>query len=113
MEDPTFATLNAILAEIRIIEGVKGYILRNETSATIDLNEQDKIVNYAYLASQIMDSSQTITQLFPIGNLENIIVEGKNIKVLCVDKGGNKINVFMEKNTNHKDIIEKINLITE
>jgi hypothetical protein len=34
-----------------------GYVLRSETSAIIDLTEQDKIIDYAILSSQISESS--------------------------------------------------------
>lgn len=107
-ENSAFANLSASLAEIRKLKGVIGYILRSNTSAIIDLNEQDKIIEYAVLSSQMHDSSQEITKQFNLGETESILVEGKNVKVLCMSIGKNKISVFMEKSATHAWIIKRI-----
>jgi predicted regulator of Ras-like GTPase activity (Roadblock/LC7/MglB family) len=107
-ENPAFENLSAQLAEIRKINGVVGYILRSATSATIDLKEPGKIVEYAILSSQVLDSSKEISDLFEIGDVENILVEGKDIKVLCMTIGENKISIFMEKTVDHADILNRI-----
>lgn len=107
-ENQAFENLSAQLAEIRKCNGVVGYILRSATSATIDLKEPEKIVEYAILSSQVLDSSHEISELFDIGNVENILVEGKNIKALCMTIGENKISIFMEKTVDHADILNRI-----
>jgi predicted regulator of Ras-like GTPase activity (Roadblock/LC7/MglB family) len=107
-ENSGFASLSASLTEIRKLKGVIGYILRSNTSAIIDLNEQDKIIEYAVLSSQMHDSSQEITKQFNLGETESILVEGKNVKVLCMSIGENKISVFMEKSATHAWIIKRI-----
>ena len=63
-EDQTFKDLNDKLAKIRKNKGVIGYIIRNASSATIDLKESEKIVEYAIFSSQVLDSSQEIANLF-------------------------------------------------
>ena len=107
-ENQAFENLSAQLAEIRKCNGVVGYILRSATSATIDLKEPGKIVEYAILSSQVLESSHEISELFDIGNVENILVEGKNIKALCMTIGENKISIFMEKTVDHADILNRI-----
>ncbi len=107
-ENSAFANLSASLTEIRKLKGVIGYILRSNTSAIIDLNEQDKIIEYAVLSSQMHDSSQEITKQFNLGETESILVEGENVKVLCMSIGENKISVFMEKSATHAWIIKRI-----
>jgi len=107
-ENSGFASLSASLAEIRKLKGVIGYILRSNTSAIIDLNEQDKIIEYAVLSTQMHDSSQEIAKQFNLGETEIILVEGKNVKVLCMSIGENKISVFMEKSATHAWIIKRI-----
>ncbi|MGD0070039.1 MAG: roadblock/LC7 domain-containing protein [Candidatus Bathyarchaeia archaeon] len=107
-ENSGFASLSASLAEIRKLKGVIGYILRSNTSAIIDLNEQDKIIEYAVLSTQMHDSSQEIAKQFNLGETESILVEGKNVKVLCMSIGENKISVFMEKSATHAWIIKRI-----
>ncbi|UCF45464.1 MAG: roadblock/LC7 domain-containing protein [Candidatus Bathyarchaeota archaeon] len=107
-EDPVFTDLNKNLAEIRKVKGVVGYILRSTTSATIDLKEPEKIFEYAMLSSQMLDSSREISDLFNLGDVENILIEGKETKTLCMVIGENKISIFMEKNADHADILKRV-----
>jgi len=107
-ENQAFENLSAQLAEIRKCNGVVGYILRSATSATIDLKEPEKIVEYAILSSQVLDSSHEISELFDIGDVQSILVEGKDIKALCMTIGENKISIFMEKTVDHADILNRI-----
>jgi predicted regulator of Ras-like GTPase activity (Roadblock/LC7/MglB family) len=107
-EDQVFTDLSKNLAEIRKAEGVIGYILRSTTAATIDLKEPEKIVEYAILSSQVLDSSREISGLFELGDVENILIEGKEIKALCLVIGENKISIFMEKNADHADILKRV-----
>jgi predicted regulator of Ras-like GTPase activity (Roadblock/LC7/MglB family) len=105
-----FASLTASLTEIRKLKGVLGYILRSDTSAIIDLNDQDKIIEYAILSSQMLDSSQAIAKQFNLGETESILLEGENVKMLCMTVGENRISVFMEKAAIHAWIIKRIML---
>jgi len=107
-EDQTFTNLRTSLAEINKCEGVLGYILRNATSATIDLKDPAKLVEYAILSSQALDSNQEISELFNIGEIENVLIEGKDTKALCMAIGENKVSIFMEKNTDHADILKRV-----
>ena len=107
-EDQTFKDLNEKLAKIRKNKGVIGYILRNTTSATIDLKEPEKIVEYAIFSSQVLDSSQEISDLLETGDVENVLIEGKENKVLCMKIDGNKISIFMEKDADDADIQKQI-----
>ena len=107
-EDQTFTELSSKLAEIRKDHDVIGYIIRNATSATIDLKEPEKIVEYALFSSQVLDSSQEISELYDLGNTESILVEGKQNNALCMNLDGNKISIFMEKDADHADILKRI-----
>jgi predicted regulator of Ras-like GTPase activity (Roadblock/LC7/MglB family) len=107
-ENSAFASLSASLAEIRKLKGVIGYILRSNTSAILYLTEPDKITQKAILSSQIHDSCQKIGKQFNLGEMESVLVEGENVKVLCMSIGENKISVFMEKNATHLWIIKRI-----
>jgi predicted regulator of Ras-like GTPase activity (Roadblock/LC7/MglB family) len=107
-EDQVFTDLSKNLAEIRKAEGVVGYILRSTTAATIDLKEPEKLIEYAILSSQILDSSREISELFELGNVESTLIEGKEIKALCLVIGENKISIFMEKNADHADILKRV-----
>ena len=107
-EDKTFTDLSSKLAEIRKDKSVIGYIIRNATSATIDLKEPEKIVEYAIFSSQVLDSSQEISDLLETGDVKNVLIEGKDSKALCMNIEGNKISIFMEKDADQADILNKI-----
>ena len=107
-EDQAFTDLSKNLAEIRKAEGVVGYILRSTTAATIDLKEPEKLVEYAIFSSQVLDSSREISELFELGDIESTLIESKEIKVLCLVIGENKISIFMEKNADHADILKRV-----
>jgi len=107
-EKKAFTTLSSNLAEIRKDKSVIGYIIRNATSATIDLKEPEKIVKYAIFSSQVLDSSLEISDLFKIGNLESILIEGKENNVLCMIIDGNKISIFIEKDGDHSEILKRV-----
>ena len=107
-EDQIFKDLNDKLAKIRKNKGVIGYIIRNASSATIDLKESEKIVEYAIFSSQVLDSSQEIANLFEKGDVKNVLIEGKENKVLCINIDENKISIFMEKDADHAGILKRI-----
>ena len=107
-EDSAFASLSASLAEIRKLDGVIGYILRSNTSAMLDLAELDKISEYAALTYQLNESSLEIARQLNVTEVESVLVEGGNLKVLFMRIGENKISVFMEKSASHSAIIKRI-----
>ena len=100
--------LRARLDEIKAYDGVIGYILRNSTSAAIDLKDPTKIIDYAILSSSALDASQKMSELFNLGEVKDIIVEGKDVKVLSLTVDENKISVFMEKNADCGKILKKL-----
>lgn len=100
--------LLATLQEIRKSDKVVAFILRSDTRATVYLKDNEEIAKYAILSSQMFNSSEHILELFDIGNTENILIEGKNIKVLCINLGNKTLSIFMEKNADHTEILNKI-----
>lgn len=109
-ENSAFAKLSSSLAEIRKLKGVLGYILRSNTSAIVDLNESDKIIDYAVLSSEMNESCFEITKQFNLGESEFMLIEGANVKVLCMIIGENKVSIFLEKSVNPAWIIKRIQL---
>ena len=112
-EDPDYTNLLGILQGIRRNPYVHGYILKGDTKATVDLNDQAKIMEYAMLSSQAFESAETLAATFKLGAPENIVIEGKDLKVLCVDMGQNRISLFMEKGTDHAEFLEAFTPKTE
>ncbi len=107
-DDSVFTDLAASLAEIRKLDGVRGYILRSDTSAIIDLSEQEKIIDYAILSSQIEESCSEMAKQFNLTDIESVMAEGKTIKVLCMNRSENRVCVFMDKKAPHDSVIKRI-----
>ena len=96
------------LEEIKTNEDVIGYIRRNYTSATIDLKDPAKIIDYALLSSSAFDVSEKLSEEFQLGEVKNVIVEGKDAKMLSLTVEENKTSVFMHKGADHKKVLKKI-----
>ncbi len=107
-ETAAFANLSASLTEIRKLKGVVGYILRSDTSAIVDLSEQAKISQYALLSSEIHKSSVRLSKQFSLGHVESVLVEGKDLKVLCMGLGENKVSIFLEQMASYAWIVKRI-----
>jgi hypothetical protein len=75
-----------------------GYIIRDETSAKINIAEADKIMEYAMLNSQMIETAEIIGKLFGQSKIDNVLVEGKKVKANCKIDGENKTCVFLNKN---------------
>jgi predicted regulator of Ras-like GTPase activity (Roadblock/LC7/MglB family) len=102
--------IRTTLDEIKTLDGIIGYILRNETSAAIDLKDPSKIVDYAILSSSALDSIEDLVELFDLGNAKGIVIEGKDVKMVSVIAGANRVSVFMEKNADSERILKKLHI---
>jgi len=89
--------LRARLDEIRGYEGVIGYILRNSHTASIDLKDPARIIDYAMLSSSAIAASEEFSDLFNVGDVKSIVVEGKNVRMLSIIIDENRISIFMDK----------------
>jgi len=107
-EEPVFEELRMKLAAINKTEGITGYILKDTSSAVIDLKDQSRLVDYAILSSQAYDFGQEMSELFDLGNVENIVVEGKDVKVVCMNIDENKVSIFMEKTADHACVLKQV-----
>ena len=103
--------IRAVLNEMKTKDGVVGYILRNTKSATIDLNDPARMIDYATLSSSAKETGQEFLQAFDLGEIENVLIEGKNIKLLSLQVDENDISVLMDKSVDHKKILETLNNI--
>ncbi len=45
---------------------------------------------------------------FELGNVNNIVIEGKDVKVLTLTIGNNRISIFMNKNVDHNTIYKDV-----
>lgn len=100
--------LRATLEEIRTWDGVIGYIIRNSTSAAIDLKDPSKIIDYAILSSSALDAGDELSKLFNLGEVRNIIVKGEDVKLISLTIGENKVSVFLEKNADDEKVLKAL-----
>jgi len=100
--------LRANLDEIKTYDGVVGYILRNSTSAAIDLKDPTKLIDYAIISSSALDAGEELSKLFDLGAVKDIVVEGKGVKVLSLTVGENRISIFLEKDADCEKILKKL-----
>lgn len=96
------------LEQIKMEDGVIGYIMRNAVSAAIDLSDPAKMIDYALLSSSAFDASEELSSFLDLGELKSIIVETKNVKVLSLNLKDTKISVFAEKNADFNRFLKKL-----
>jgi predicted regulator of Ras-like GTPase activity (Roadblock/LC7/MglB family) len=100
--------LRAVLEEIKGYDGVIGYILRNSTTAAIDLKDPSKIIDFAVLSSCALDAGEEVAEVFSLGSVKNVVVDGGSVKVLSLVVGDNKVSVFMDRNADSDMVLKKL-----
>jgi len=108
IEESAVDDMRKALEEIKEYDGVIGYIVRNSTSATIELGDPTKIIDYAILSSSALETSEALSDSFSLGSVKSIIVEGKDVKMLSLEVKENRISVFTEKKADCKKIMKKL-----
>jgi len=98
------------LQSIKGQEGIIGYILRGSNSASIDLKDPTKIIDYAVLSATAFEAGQDMSTMFEIGEVDSIIMEGENAKVMYMMVNGHRLSIFMENNVDHNKLCEDLNL---
>jgi len=108
--DDTMAmdNLRANLEEINKYDGVIGYILRNSTSASIDLKDPTRIIDYAILSSSALEAGEELSKLFNLGEVKDVIISGNDTKVLSLTVGENRVSVFLEKDADFEKVLKKL-----
>jgi predicted regulator of Ras-like GTPase activity (Roadblock/LC7/MglB family) len=104
-------SLKANLEAIKECDGVVGYIVRNTTSASIDLKDPTKIIDYAILSSSALDAGKVLSELFDLGDANNIVVNGKSIKMVSLIVGESKVSLFMDKSADSEKVLRKLHEI--
>ena len=102
------ANLRANLEDVVFCSGVIGYILKDSASATIDLPDPERTVEYAMLASQAFEAAEELSELFSLGDIEYTLIECSEMKVLFAAFWEFEFCIFMEKNIDHNEIFSKI-----
>lgn len=109
IEEPTsLANLRVSLDKIKSRPGIIGYIVRGPTSASIDIKDPGKIIDYAALSAEATESGDTLSETFELGKICSIVLEGKNAKILLLKKGEQELTVFMEKSVDHNAVYKEL-----
>ncbi len=112
IENATFeSTLRANLEEIKNYDGIVGYILKNTNSASIDLKDPAKIIDYAILSSTTFDSTEELSKLFNLEGIKDIIINGKNLKMISLTIEKNRISVFLENSSDADRVLKRIQMV--
>lgn len=89
-------------------EGILGYIMRDSKSATIDLKDPTKLIDYAILSSTAREISHSMIKSLQMGELDTIIVESETTKVLSMNINNYYISLFMKKDIDHNKLSKKL-----
>ena len=102
------AVLQEKLQKIKDQKGIIGYILRDSKSASIDLKDPIRIIDYAVLSSTVFDVSRNMSETLQMGEVNNIVVESKETKLLSMNVNNNCLSIFMEKNVDHDKLYKSL-----
>ena len=96
------------LQEIKEQEGIIGYILRGSKSASIDLKDPTKIIDYAVLSSTTFDTGDNITETLQMGEIDTIVLEPAETKLFSVKTNDHNVSIFMEKTVDHDKLSKSL-----
>ena len=102
--------LQTNLENIKTREGIVGYILRTPKSASIDLKDPTKIIDYAVLSSIVLEAGENLANTFELGNIRKATLEGKDVKILTLKIGDNRLSIFMDKTVDQDRIYKDLNI---
>ena len=96
------------LQKIKDQEGIIGYILRSSKSASIDLKDPTKIIDYAILSSTVFDLSDNITKTLHMNQGNTMIVESEKTKLVSMNTDKYQLSIFMKSSVDHKKICKSL-----
>lgn len=105
-ETSAFDAVHEILREICSFVGVQGYLIKDDNTATINLENSEKTVPYAMLASQAFESAKEL-EVCRSGS-STLMVDCADLKLLCATVEGAAVSIFMEKEVDHTKILSML-----
>jgi hypothetical protein len=98
--------LNDKLKKINGRKNVLGYISRTPKTATIDLKDPTKVINYAVLSYSSYEACERLSEIFKLGDFEKVIVKGKIVNMLSFNINKNRISIFTDKDEDLEEILK-------
>jgi len=102
--------VSTALEKVKAREGVIGYIHMDSTSAAVDLRDPSKTIEYAALSATTRESGEDLSKTFNLGDVNAIVLEGRDTKMLLLIFGDHRLSIFMDKNVDHNMIFDDLNL---
>jgi predicted regulator of Ras-like GTPase activity (Roadblock/LC7/MglB family) len=96
------------LQSIKDQRGIIGYILRNKRTASVDLNDPTKVIDYAMLSSTALEVGDNMTKSLQMGEVDTIVVESETTKILSLKTNNYNLSLFMEKEVDHDKLSKKL-----
>ena len=96
------------LQGIRNQEGILGYILRDQKSAAIDLKDPTKMMDYAMISAAARDVGYDMTEILQMGEIDSIVVESEETKLLSININNHHLSLFMKKNVDHNNLCKSL-----
>ena len=101
-------TLTNKMQEIKQHNGIIGYIIRGTKSASIDLKDPKKIIDYAILSSTVSDIFRKLIETLKIEEPEHTIIENDEMKLMSIKIEKKSISIFMENTVDHNKLYRKL-----
>lgn len=98
------------LQSIKGQEGIIGYILRSSNSASINLKDPTRTIDYALLSATSFEAGKHMSAMFEIGEVDTILLEGEATKILSMMVNNHRLSIFLEKNVDHNKLCKELNL---
>jgi len=96
------------LQELKDQEGIIGYILRGTKTASIDLKDPKRIIDYAMLSSAAFEESHNMAEALQMGEPQKILIESEETKLLAMNINNHRLSIFMEKTVNHNKLYKNL-----
>lgn len=96
------------LQNIKEQEGVIGYIIRDAKTASVDLKDPTKIIEYANLSTTAFETASTLSDNLALGEITEIVMESEETKLVSRSTENYQLSLFMENSVNHNTICKSL-----
>jgi hypothetical protein len=103
-----FKNLQPILAEIRQHNKLIGFTVKNSTHASAVMDEPIDLHQLSLLADQIFRFSAKLLNACDQTSMKSAVLEGSEMRILCLNICGNQVSFFMDKIVDSNRILEKL-----
>ena len=100
-----FENLHCMVKKTREENGIFGFILKGSARAIVDMDNPEESTKLAVLVSQLSDFSEKVLNIKDEGATRSAVLEGREVKVLCLTIRGKQIGVLMEKSKDEREVL--------